>query len=282
LAGRYPRLRPEAGPAKLVAVILVGTSGFHYEDWRGPFYPPKLPKTRFLEYYSDHFATLELNFTHYRPPDARTLGRMLERSGGRVDFVVKAPRELTHERADPGPIAAALVEAVRPLEDGGKFGAFLCQFPYSFRPVDASRDLVASLRSLLGGRPTVVEFRNASWVREETFELLRREGLAYCAVDEPRLRGLMPPVAPVTASPGYLRFHGRNAASWWDHPGDQHGAARYHYRYNDAELGEWLPRLRDMDQAADRTYVFFNNHTAANAVAGARRLAELLNEDELI
>lgn len=261
-------------------MILVGTSGFYYDDWRGRFYPPGLRKERFLEYYSDHFPALELNFTHYRPPEARVLARMVERSSGRVDFVVKVPKEITHERADPGPIAAGLVEAVRPMEEAARFGGFLCQFPYSFRPTAASRELLVSLRSLLAGRATVVEFRNAAWAKEETFALMRKEGLAYCAVDEPRLRGLMPPVAPVTGSPGYLRFHGRNAASWWDHSPDQHGAARYDYRYADAELKEWLPALRQMDRAANKTYAFFNNHTAANAVAGARRLSELLEEEQ--
>jgi len=130
-------------------VFRIGTSGFSYDDWRGRFYPPGLPRERFLEHYSRHFPAVELNFTHYRPPQAHMLARMLERSGGRVEFVVKAPREITHERQDAAPIAAGLVEAVRPLEEAGKFGAFLCQFPYSFRPGPAARDTVAALRALL-------------------------------------------------------------------------------------------------------------------------------------
>jgi uncharacterized protein YecE (DUF72 family) len=260
-------------------VIRIGTSGFSYDDWRGRFYPAGLPRDSYLAFYSRHFCAVELNFTHYRPPDSRTLARMVERSAGRVDFVVKAPKELSHERGRVAPIAAGLVEAVRPLEDAGRFAGFLCQFPYSFHPTQAARDYVAALRALLSGRPTVVEFRNAAWVSEETFALLRREGLALAAVDEPRLSGLLPPLDVVTASPAYARFHGRNAAAWWDHPADQHGAARYDYRYDDAELREWIPRLRQMDRAAERTYAFFNNHTAANAPAGARRLRELLDEE---
>ena len=259
-------------------MIRIGTSGYSYDDWRGRFYPEKLRREQFLEYYSHHFPALELNFTHYRPPDARTLSRMLDRSGGRVEFVVKAPRELTHERTSPHGLAAGLVEAVKPLEEALRFAAFLCQFPYSFRPDARAIDRLARLRSLLGGRPTVVEFRNSEWICKDTFALLRREGLAFCAVDEPRLRNLIPPLGVVTAPPGYVRFHGRNATAWWNHAPEAHGAARYDYRYDDAELREWLPLLRQMDGTIDKTFAFFNNHTAANAVTGAKRLGELLSE----
>lgn len=257
--------------------ILVGTSGFSYPDWRGRFYPPDLPQARFLEFYTRHFPAVELNFTHYRPPSAAMLARMVERSAGLLEFVVKVPKEISHERRDAAPIAEALVEAVRPVEEAGRFAAFLVQYPWSFRPSDETRARVAALRSQLQGRPTVVEFRNAAWVGQDTFDLLRSEGLSFCAVDEPRLRGLVPPLGVVTAQPGYVRFHGRNAGAWWNHAAADHGAARYDYRYADDELREWLPRLRGMDGATPKTFAFFNNHTAANAVEGAKRLRELLD-----
>ena len=149
-------------------------------------------------------------------------------------------------------------------------------YPRVFLPVSFDYRARIGRNFRLEGRRTVVEFRNSAWIREETFDLLRSEGLAFCAVDEPRLRGLVPPLAVVTAPPGYVRFHGRNAAAWWNHSAADHGAARYDYRYADAELAEWLPRLRQMECAAEPTYVFFNNHTAANAVDGARRLGELI------
>ena len=176
-----------------MAVILIGTSGYSYDDWRGPFYPEGLAKDRFLTFYAEHFPVCEINFTYYRPPDARTMAGMLHKSGGRVELVVKAPKELTHERVDdPVPAARGLVAALAPLRDAGVLGAVLLQFPFSFHATEANRDYLRRVRELMPDLPLVVEVRNARWISEATFDLLREHGLAFCNVDEPRLDGLLP------------------------------------------------------------------------------------------
>jgi uncharacterized protein YecE (DUF72 family) len=257
-----------------MAKVLIGTSGYSYDDWRGRFYPQKLPKTELLAFYAGHFACCEINYTFYRPPDARTLEAMVRRSDGRVELVIKAPQLLTHERAGrEAEITRSLLAALRPVADAGVLGGVLLQFPFSFHETPANRAYLARLRELLPDVPLIVEVRNATWVSESTFDLLRRNHLAFCNVDEPRLKGLLPPLGVVTAEPGYVRFHGRNAATWW-----QHEAAheRYDYRYSDAELAEWLPRLDAMQGRARRIYVFFNNHFESKAVDNARALQKLL------
>lgn len=259
-----------------MAVILIGTSGYSYDDWRGRFYPPGLAKDRFFTFYAEHFAVCEINFTYYRPPDAKTMEGMLRKSGGRVEMVVKAPKELTHERVeDPAPAARGLLAALQPLREAGVLGGVLLQFPFSFHATDANRDYLRRLRELLPDLPLVVEVRNARWIGEATFDLLREHRLAFCNVDEPRLEGLLPPLGVVTAAPGYVRFHGRNAAKWYQH---EQAWQRYDYTYGEGELREWLPRLGGMKKRADKTYVFFNNHFNGQAVDGARTLRRLLDE----
>jgi uncharacterized protein YecE (DUF72 family) len=131
------------------------------------------------------------------------------------------------------------------------------------------------MRDLLPDLPLVVEVRNARWISQATFDLLRESRLAFCNVDAPRLEGLLPPLGVVTAAPGYVRFHGRNAAKWWEH---EHAYERYDYKYADGELREWLPRLAGMKKRAEKTHVFFNNHFNGQAIDGARALRRLLDE----
>jgi uncharacterized protein YecE (DUF72 family) len=256
-------------------VIRVGTSGYSYPDWKGPFYPQSLPAAQLLAFYSQHFSACEINATYYRPPTAPQLARMLERSGGRVVFSVKLPRELTHE----GPAVTteslgAFQAAVAPLVAADRLGAVLAQFPASFRPGTESWRYLDRLLSGLRPLPTVVELRHGSWVGEATFERLRAAGVGFCAVDEPDLPGLLPPVAVVTASPGYVRFHGRNREQWHRH---EAAHERYTWDYSDAELREWVPRIRRMETRTPNVFVFFNNHFQAKAVTAARRLRELLD-----
>jgi uncharacterized protein YecE (DUF72 family) len=254
--------------------ILVGTSGYSYGDWRGPFYPAGLPRAAYLDFYRGHFPVCELNFTYYRAPTAAQLGRLLAASQGQVTFTLKLPGALTHQRAgDPGPGVEALHEAVVPLVEAGVLGAVLAQFPQSFRPGPAASAYLHALLDRLRPLPTVVELRSAAWVGQDTFDDLRRRGVAWCAVDEPELPGLTPRLPVVTASPGYVRFHGRRTDTWHRH---EQAHERYDYAYADTELREWVPRLRRMAERAPVVYVMFNNHFQAKAVTAAKRLRELL------
>lgn len=256
-------------------MIRVGTSGFSYADWVGPFYPPGTRGPAMLEEYARHFDALEINFTYYRLPGPGQLAALSSRCGDRVLFAVKAWQGMTHTGAAGADEVAAFRSALEPLAERGVLGAVLLQFPGSFRPAPPARERLLRLAAQLRPHPLVVEFRHRSWVREETFRWLRAEGLGYCCVDEPHLPGLVPPVAVVTSDTAYLRFHGRNAAAWF---GRERPQERYDYLYDAGELAEWVPRLRQLEAAAARTLVFMNNHPEAKAVKNARELKELLGQ----
>jgi uncharacterized protein YecE (DUF72 family) len=114
-----------------------------------------------------------------------------------------------------------------------------------------------------------VEFRNAQWIKPEVFDWLRSQNLGFCCVDEPKLPQLMPPVAQVTSNIGYIRFHGRNAAKWWQH---EYAYERYDYTYSVEELSEWLPKIREIASLSGITFVFANNHWQGQAINTIRQL----------
>jgi uncharacterized protein YecE (DUF72 family) len=254
-------------------MIRVGTSGFSYADWVGPFYPSGTRAEAMLPWYARHFDALEINFTYYRLPAPGQLAAMSSRCADRVLFAVKAWQGMTHTGEASAGDLASFTAAIAPLAERGVLGAVLIQFPGSFRPSAAANGRLLSLVSHLRPFPIVAEFRHRSWVREGTFRMLRDEGIGFCCVDEPALPGLLPPVAVATADTAYVRFHGRNAARWFDH---EQPHERYDYLYGAAELAAWVPRLRELDAAASRTLVFMNNHYEAKAVTNARQLKELL------
>ncbi|HHH42427.1 MAG TPA: DUF72 domain-containing protein [Chloroflexi bacterium] len=257
--------------------ILIGTSGFSYKDWVGPVYPPDLPRADWLRFYAQEFPTCELNFTFYRIPSPRTLAQIADKVPQGFLFSVKAFQGITHEREEPEPLIRQLVEALVPLQEEGKFACVLVQFPYSFRPTPQSWDYLHRLREGFGDLPVVVEFRRREWIGERTFQELRALNFGFCCVDQPRLRGLIPPIAVVTGPVAYVRFHGRNAAKWWQH---EEAWERYDYNYSDEELMEWVPKLRQLDAEAPLTLVYMNNHWRGQAVGTARQLRRLLRDTE--
>ncbi len=254
---------------------MVGTSGYSYDDWVGPFYPPGTNKRQFLDYYVQHFNTVEVNYTFYRMPSARTLAAMSRKTGPQFQFVVKANSALTHQRDARPADFAEFAQGLAPLIDEGKLGAVLAQFPYSFHANQAKRRYLERFREQLPGLPVVIEFRHAQWVTAETFQLLEELNLGYCCVDQPRLRNLMPPVVQVTAEIGYVRFHGRNYEKWWQH---EEAWERYDYLYSPEELEEWIDKVSRVSQQADQTFVFFNNHYQGQAVQNAQLFTQMLQE----
>ncbi len=252
-------------------MIKIGTSGFSYDDWVGPVYPPELPAREHLAYYAERFPTVELNVTYYRVPELRTVEGWVRKTPPDFLFAVKAFQGLTHERKEPD--FQGFVAALTPLVESGKLGCVLAQFPYSFHPTPENRNYLALLRAGFGDLPVVVELRNAGWVADETFDLLHSLNLGYCCVDEPQLRGLMPPLAIATGPLAYVRFHGRNAAKWYAH---DEAWERYNYSYSAAELNEWAPKIRALEAEAPLTLVYFNNHYRGQATQGARDLGQLL------
>jgi len=257
-------------------LILVGTSGFSYDDWKGRFYPAELGKKDFLAYYSEHFETCEINYTYYAMPSAKTMNSLANKSRGKVTFIVKAHKSMTHEGSADRAALEGFDRALDPLRDAGVLGGILLQFPWGFKPGQQSRERVAGLADVLRNNDLVVELRNSDWITDSTFEWLKGLQLGFCCVDEPRLKGLVPPVSPATSNIGYVRFHGRNARKWWKHDKPEE---RYDYLYKEAQLQEWVPKIKKLEKETDRTFVFFNNHYESKAVSNAEMLLDLLNLD---
>jgi len=255
--------------------ILIGTSGFSYKDWVGPVYPEGMPKSEWLSFYAQEFPTCELNFSYYRIPTARTLGRMAEKVPAGFLFTVKAYKGITHEREEPERDMEQFKAALAPLVEAEKFACLLAQFPYSFHATPANRDYLKRVREGFGDLPVVVEFRSREWIGERTFEDLRVLDLGFCCVDQPRLKNLLPPLAVTTAGVAYVRFHGRNRAKWWQH---DEAWERYDYTYSDEELVEWVGKIRQLDEKAPLTLVYMNNHWQGQAVGTARQLKTLMEE----
>jgi len=255
-------------------MIHIGTSGYSYDDWVGPFYPEGTDKREFLDYYARQFTCSEVNYTYYRMPNARTLEAMSAKTPPDFRFVVKANRAMTHECEE---VAEATFEefvaALGPLREDGKFGCVLAQFPWGFGLSQPNVDYLKRFRKLMQGVPVVVEFRNDQWIRDDMFEFLREAEFGYCCVDQPALKGLLPPVVEATSAIGYVRFHGRNAQKWWEH---DEAWERYDYLYSREELQEWAPKVQSLAGETEDTYLFFNNHYNAQAVQNAQDFADLL------
>lgn len=252
--------------------ILVGTSGYSYQDWKGPFYPAAINDREMLSFYARHFPAVEINYTYYRMPSARTMAAIVAKAPG-LSFAVKLTGSITHE----GKLSPRDVEEFRtgvaPMAEAGVLGCLLAQFPWSFKYSPAALDFLAKVAAKLADLNLVAEFRQEGWASKEALAAVKGLGLGFCNVDEPRLRGLMPPTDALTSRTAYFRFHGRNAKNWWKH---DDAAQRYDYLYAKAELEEWVPRIKKTAAKADKTYVFLNNHPLGQAITNARMLMEML------
>jgi len=255
-------------------MIYIGTAGFSYQDWKGTFYPEDQDKRHMLEYYSSRFPVVEVNSTWHALPSPKSILSMARRTPTEFQFILKAYKGLTHQYEDNDEEFARFRELIRPMEDHGKLACLLAQFPWGFKNTEANRGYLELFREKLPDQDIVVEFRNERWITEETLDLLRRLKMAFCCVDEPRLKGLVRPHVFLTAEIGYVRFHGRNYETWWDHK--RKAWERYDYLYDEEELREWVPRIMELEEKAERTYVIFNNHYRGKAARNAAMMARLL------
>jgi uncharacterized protein YecE (DUF72 family) len=257
--------------------ILIGTSGFYYDDWKGAFYPEDMPAGEYLSYYSRRFKTLELNFSYYKIPDSRQSAKMLENSGGSLEFTVKVFRQLTHEISDRSikEVLPLFIKGISPLIDGKQLGPVLLQFPQSFHYTVENRFYLKSVLEALTDLQVAVEFRQKEWLRDSVYKTLEDMRVAFVCVDEPLLPSLIPKIMITTSDTGYIRFHGRNKKDWYG----TDSRTRYDYLYSDEELKEWVPEILAMAEKTKKLFVFFNNHARAQAVTNAGMLINLLGKE---
>lgn len=252
-------------------IVMVGTSGFSYKDWKNVFYPAALPQDRWLDHYSENFNFCELNFSYYRMPSYAQLQRYTDYP---VQFAIKAHQSLTHDRKDIEVAADEFKSAVLALAESDNLAAILFQFPYSFHHTAQNVEYLEQMLHLFKELPTVVEFRHPAWVTADVIKVLRQNSAGIALTDAPQVKGGMPPFQAVTSPIGYLRFHGRNREQWWD--GDN--TSRYDYNYSELEIREWLPRISEMARQAQTIYIAFNNHAKGQAIQNARILKKILPE----
>lgn len=233
-----------------------GCSGFHYDDWKDKFYPDDLPKKRWLEYYAEHFKTVEINNTFYHLPSDKTFRDWHERTPGNFRFTLKGSRYVTHVKKlnDPDEPVKNFYAKADLLK--GKLGCILWQLPGKLKKNEGKIENFC--KALDSGYHNAIEFRDKSWFTEEIYDILKHHKVAFCMVSAP---GDLPESAVKTSGTVYLRFHGKR--SWYD------------CDYTDEELRSWAKKLESLK--SDRAYAYFNNDQHANAVKNCKRFTELVS-----
>ena len=254
--------------------IEIGTSGYSFLDWIGPFYPDGIEKGKMLDFYVQHFNSVEINSSYYSIPHPKVFEAMIKKVPENFEFIVKAHKSLTHERKDIMEPTSRFREALLPFKETNLLSGVLLQFPYSFKYSNESLNYVKRACDLLIGQDVFAEFRHRSLIREEVFQTLERERVSFVSVDEPALEGLIEADAFTTTETGYIRLHGRNTQTWWSGGGE-----RYDYLYDERELQEWSKKIEEMKKKTRKIYIFFNNCHHGQAVQNAKMMLDLLKSD---
>ncbi len=232
--------------------IRIGTSGWHYEDWSGRFYPAGLAKNKWFEYYSKHFDTVEVNNTFYHLPKEKTFENWRKQAPKNFIFTVKANRYITHIKR--------LNEPQEPLERffgranllQEHLGPVLYQLPPSFHK-DLDR-LNVFLQAVPNDIITVFEFRHESWFSQNVYDLLKNFNAAFCIHD---LVGIPTPRV-ITSDVIYVRFHGPTG--------------KYEGEYCKSALRNWAKWLQEHIKGKKAIYAYFNNDYRAYAIKNAKTL----------
>jgi uncharacterized protein YecE (DUF72 family) len=229
--------------------FFVGTSGFSYKEWKGEFYPEKLPQKAMLGYYAQHFSTVELNNTFYRMPTASVVESWAAQVPESFRFVLKAPRTITHFKrlVDVEKETQGFLDAASVLQ--ARRGPVLFQLPPNLKK-DLAR--LEHFLSVLGDhKPAAFEFRHDSWLIDEVFDLLRARSCALCAADteESPLTDFVS-----TADWGYIRLRAEG--------------------YSDDELKHWIERLRSKNLR--EAYVFFRHEETGTGPKLATRFLDMI------
>ena len=254
--------------------LLIGTSGYDYKEWKGIFYPQTLKHDDFLQYYSSQFNSLELNGTYYKMPAREQMQNMINRSGGKVKFSVKAFQGMTHstDKSQYKLLVDEFKKALEPLQNENLLVCVLLQFPESFHYEKDERIYLDQLLKEFIEIPVVVEMRNTKWQNDQVYNTLRQYKTGWCITDNPSLKNLPKLEYTATGDIAYMRFHGRNTENWYK--GDN--VSRYDYLYSDAELQSFVEPIKNLLLKVKIVQLFFNNHAKSRAAINAKKLELLL------
>ncbi len=297
----------------MAAPVRIGTCSWADEALVAHWYPREVPARERLAWYAERFSTVEVDSTYYRLPDRATVQKWADRTPAGFVMHVKAFGLLTRHpvrleqlperlragmpvdargrvdrppRALRGRVLAEFLQALEPLRAAGKLGGILFQLPPYVVWKPSSLDYLEWVREQLGDDAMLVEPRHRSWyaegIRAELLRWLEERRMSWVVVDAPRLDAPNVPGTLVAATTplAYVRFHGRNAATWNLRGGS--AAQRFDYLYREEELREWVPPLRALAETAEEAYALFNTNNVkdgvAQAPAGALILRRLLEE----
>jgi uncharacterized protein YecE (DUF72 family) len=230
----------------------VGTSGYNYPEWKGSFYPEKMPAAKMLPFYAAAFSTVEINYTFYRVPNTKILAGWDRETPAGFRLTLKAPKRITHIAKLHG--CAELLEYFLKTAGtlGPKLGAILFQLPPYFR-----RDLTV-LDEFLALLPAeccaAFEFRHASWMDNEVFARLRARNLALCIADSEKFS------TPLEVTAAYAYFRLRDEG------------------YTPEDLQHWAQRIRESAAGCSDVFVYFKHEEAGKGPQFARILLEALGE----
>jgi uncharacterized protein YecE (DUF72 family) len=238
--------------------IWIGTSGWTYDGWRGPFYPKRIPRKDWLRWYATQFASTEVNGSFYRMPSLDAVRAWREQTPRDFLFAWKASKFITHWKrlSDKSTNSIDLMES-RLKVLGPKAGPVLFQLPARFK---ADRERLASFLKLLSRRyHYAFEFRDASWYEAPILDLLRDHDVSLCLSDHRDA----PAPWQVTADHVYVRGHGPTG--------------QYRDRYAEATLRHWARTILLWKRRRHTVYCYFDNDQKSAAPKDAKRLMELLS-----
>jgi uncharacterized protein YecE (DUF72 family) len=290
--------------------IVIGTSSWADPGFVEEWYPPGMPARDRLGWYAQRFDAVEVNSTFYAVPDAGTVARWAQVTPDDFTFDVKLHRLLSRHSADlkslppvlreqadtsgrgrvvltpriEAALAGAVLEAVEPLEQAGKLGAFLLQLTPAFSPHEHDLSELDGLLDRLAPHTVAIELRHRGWVAEkrveQTLGWYEDRGAAWVAVDAPPGDHvpIMPALDAVTNSRlAYIRMHGRNTEGYLK---GKSVAERFDWDYSDDELEEIGKRVEGLAEQAGEVHALFNNNRGADAPSAAQRFRMLMGQTD--
>ena len=250
--------------------VWIGTAGYAWPEWVGPFYPDGTSLERMPRFYATQFPCVEINSTFYRAPTREQLARLADRTAPGFQFSLKVPRTVSHEQRIQA--LAPFRQAADELASRHRLIGFVLQFPEAYTDTARHRDWVQRVADKLYGYPTWVEFRHRSWFRPRLGDWLRQRGLDLVSIDVPAIEPLFPRgVIDPGTNRVYVRLHSRVPENWF-----AAGKARYEYDYTDDELREWIAKLSAAAPRLKDVHLIFNNCHETEGPKNARRMAELI------
>ena len=227
-------------------MILVGTSGYNYPEWKGSFYPADLAAAKMLPFYAARFPTVEINYTFYRMPNEKILSGWVKQVPPNFRFTLKAPRRITHDAKLVGceDLTTTFCRLAETL--GPQLGALLFQLPPSLKK-DLAR-LDSFLASLPPKAPAAFEFRHPSWFDAEVYNRLRQQGKALCVADSEKLETPL----EVTADFGYFRLRDEG--------------------YGPKDIEDWGLKIAALQSRCKDIFVYFKHEEEGKGAVFARDL----------